>query len=88
MIFGQNQLVPARSPSTVVWWPNVIIVKYVRFCEERIKNRKKQKNISDKNRKKRCKIILSKKLFENRYLKREKGKKKRGYINQGKIVIK
>ena len=35
-----------------VWWPNVIIVKYVRFCEERIKHRKKQKNISDKNRKK------------------------------------
>ena len=35
-----------------VWWPNVIIVKYVRFCEEIIKNRKKQKNISDKSRKK------------------------------------
>ena len=38
--------------------------------------------------KKRYKIILSKKLFENRYLKREKGKKKMGYINQGKIVMK
>ena len=64
-----------RAP---LWWPNVIIVEYVRFWEEIIKNRKKQKNISDKNRTKRCKIILSKKLFENRYLKREKGKKKMG----------
>ena len=65
------------KPFALVWWPNVIIVKYVRFCEERIKNREKQKNIGDKNRKKRYKIILSKKLFDNRYLKREKGKKKK-----------
>ena len=42
--------------SSTLWWPNVIIVKYVRFCEERIKNRKKQKNISDKNRKKDIKL--------------------------------
>ena len=79
------------KPFALVWWPNVIIVNYVRFCEERIKNREKQKNIGDKNRKKRYKIILSKKLFDNRYLKREKGKKKKkklGHINQGKIVIK
>ena len=30
---------------TTVWWPNVIIVKYVRFCE-------RNKKTSDKNRKK------------------------------------
>ena len=59
---------PAYKKGGPVWWPNVIIVKYARFCEERIKNRKKQK--------KRYKITLSKKLFENRYLKRGKGKKK------------
>ena len=35
-----------------LWWPNFIKVKYVRFWEERIQHRKKQRNKSDKNRKK------------------------------------
>ena len=47
-----------RKHEEIVWWPSIIIVKYVSFWGEKNKKWKETKNISNQNRKKERKKII------------------------------
>ena len=55
---GHSERDRLRELGPAVWWPSIIIVKYVSFWGEKNKNWKETKNISNQNRKKGEKTIL------------------------------